>query len=102
MYIDLIQLGPMFKHAVFQLIQRIHSKGEIPDEFKQMTLMKLHKKGPRNVIDNYWWLHLKDWMSKLTEKVILKKMRTHFVQGTRTGSYPWGAVLSIWWPSTQS
>ena len=93
-YQDLNRAGPMFKYAVKELIQRIYQTGEIPDSFKETTLMKLHKKGPKNVIDNYRWLHLKQWLPKLTEKVVLLKLKDRMTEGTpefQLGGQPMGS-----------
>ena len=35
-----------------------------------------------NVIDNYRWLHLKAWLPKLTEKVVMLKLRDQMTAGT--------------------
>ena len=81
-YQDLNRAGPKFKYVVEYLVQRIYQSGEIPDMFKETMLMKLHKKGPKNVIDNYRWLHLKHWLPKLAEKVVMIKLKERMVAGT--------------------
>ena len=84
----------MFKMVVKELVQRIYQRGEIPESFKSTTLMKLHKKGPKNVIDNYRWLHLKTWLPKITEKIVLLKLKDRMVAGTpefQLGGQPMGS-----------
>ena len=93
-YQDLNRSGPMFQQVVKDLVQRIWKEGKIPDSFKETTLMKLHKKGPKNVIDNYRWLHLKTWLPKFTEKVVMLKLKERMVAGTpefQLGGQPMGS-----------
>ena len=58
--------------VMYALIQRIYLTGEVPREFQKTNLMKLYKKGDRRMLSNYRFLHLKHWMAKITEKVIMK------------------------------
>ena len=93
-YQDLNRSGPKFKQVIMQLIQRIYMTGEIPEVFKETVLMKLHKKGAKNVMDNYRWLHLKNWLPKLTEKVVLLKLKQRICEATpeaQLGGQPLGS-----------
>ena len=44
--------------------------------------MKLYKKGDRKLLSNYRFLHLKYWLSKITEKVIMKRIKTKMGEAT--------------------
>ena len=74
-YIDFLRSGPAFKMVIFGLIQKIYLTGEVPSEFKRTNLMKLYKKGDRKLLSNYRFLHLKHWLPKITEKVVMKRIK---------------------------
>ena len=73
-YLDFVRSGPQFKMVVFGLIQKIYLTGEVPESFKRTTLMKLYKKGDQKLLSNYRFLHLKHWLPKITEKVVMKRL----------------------------
>ena len=74
-YLDFLRAGPNFKCTIYALIQKIYLTGEVPKSFKKTSLMKLYKKGDRKLLSNYRFLHLKHWLPKITEKVVMKKLK---------------------------
>ena len=74
-YIDFIRAGPLFHGVIFTFIQKVYLTGEVPSEFKKSNLMKLYKKGDRKLLSNYRFLHLKHWLPKITEKVVMKRLK---------------------------
>ena len=74
-YIDFVRAGPNFKMVIYALIQKIYLTGEVPSDFKKTNLMKLYKKGDRKLLSNYRFLHLKHWLPKITEKVVMKRLK---------------------------
>ena len=74
-YLDFVRAGPKFKMVVFALVQKIFLTGIVPVSFKKTTLMKLYKKGDQKLLSNYRFLHLKHWLPKITEKVIMKRLK---------------------------
>ena len=81
-YLDFIRSGPRFKMVVFALIQKIFLTGKVPDSFKKTMLMKLYKKGDQRMLSNYRFLHLKHWLPKVTEKVIMKRLTKKMNEAT--------------------
>ena len=81
-YLDFLRSGPQFKMVIFALIQKIYLTGEVPREFQKTNLMKLYKKGDRKLLSNYRFLHLKHWLCKITEKVIMKRLKTKMSEAT--------------------
>ena len=74
-YLDFLRAGPNFQTTIYALIQKIYLTGEVPKSFKKTSLMKLYKKGDRKLLSNYRFLHLKHWLPKITEKVVMKKLK---------------------------
>ena len=90
-YIDFVRAGPKFKMVVFTLVQKIFLTGDVPQAFKKMTLMKLYKKGDQKLLSNYRFLHLKQWLPKITEKVIMKRLKKKMGEATpqfQLGGHP--------------
>ena len=81
-YLDFVRAGPKFKMVVFALVQKIFLSGKVPASFKKTTLMKLYKKGDQKLLSNYRFLHLKHWLPKITEKVIMKRLKRKMSEAT--------------------
>ena len=75
-YRDFNLAGEQWKYSMFKMFQKIYKTEKIPKEFKKTKLKKLYKKkGDKNKLQNYRFIHLKDWAGKIMEKLVMKKCR---------------------------
>ena len=74
-YRDLIKGGPLFKYAYFGMMRKFYTTEELPKQFNCTTLMKLFKnKGSRNDLKSNRFIHLKDYSSKVFERLVMMKL----------------------------
>ena len=72
-YDFLVKAGPRFQTAIYKLTDRILSKEEIPDIFNKTLLIQLFKgKGDPKDLGNSRFLHMKDWLPRLCEAVVVE------------------------------
>ena len=83
-YRDIVKGGEIFKYAFFGMLSRMYRDETIPRDFQSTTLMKLYKnKGSRNELNNNRFIHLKDYASKIYERLIMQK-----IEGRMSSSTP--------------
>ena len=82
-YRDFNWAGPRWKSVMFIMFQRIYMTEEIPAVFKKAALKKLYKKkGDKSNLQNYRFIHLRDWASKILEKLVILKSKKLIEKGT--------------------
>ena len=54
-----------FKAAFFHVLKLLYDSEEVPEELLVTTLKPLYKKGDKRRPENYRYLHLRSWMSRL-------------------------------------
>ena len=82
-YTDLINGGGKFHDAIFTALARIFASGEVPDSFRTTFLTKIFKKkGSMKVISNYRFVHGKDFLPKLCEKLVVDKIESKVRENT--------------------
>ena len=75
-YDFLLKAGDGFKTNIFKLCGRIIQEEVFPDRFYDTVLQQLWKrKFPREDLGNHRFLHLKDWLPKTCEAMIVSKMK---------------------------
>ena len=96
-YNDFLWAGPKFKLAVFLLLQRIYLREEVPASFRETMLMPLYKgKGDRKELSSHRFLHLKKWMAKVFEKMLMQRVEAKVRQATpdlQQGGQPGGSTM---------
>ena len=83
---DLItKAGVGFKSSMFKLCLRLIQEEELPTRFFDTKLHQLWKrKYPRENLSNHRFIHMKDWLPKLCECLVVSKMKTNILEaGTK-------------------
>ena len=82
-YRDFNWAGPRWKAVMFLMFQRLYMNESIPEVFRKAALKKLYKKkGDKNLLQNYRFIHLRDWASKVFEKLVIIKSKKLIAEGT--------------------
>ena len=75
-YSEIAKWGPKFRIFVYWLMREIFEKEELPEEFNKTSLQALYKrKGGKDDLGNYRFLHLKTCFSKLFESLVMRKCK---------------------------
>ena len=69
-----INTSSKFKAAFFYVMKLMYDSEEVPEELLVTTLKPLYKKGDKRRPENYRYLHLRNWMSRLYELIIYFKL----------------------------
>ena len=73
-YRDFLWAGPKWQAEMFLMFQRVYMSEKIPNEFMKTKLKQLYKrKGNKNKLSSYRFIHLKDWAGKMMEKLVMAK-----------------------------
>ena len=82
-YWDVLKSGPIFRNALLNFFNRCYKDEQIPKEWDETTLMKLYKnKGKRTDLKMNRFIHLKPFMPKLFEKLVMKKVESRLADKT--------------------
>ncbi len=82
-YRDFIMAGEEFKMAIFNFYQKIYRIERQPESFCETDLLKLFKgKGNRLELKSNRFLHLKTWLPKGYEKMLMTKMEEKLFRNT--------------------
>ena len=84
-YDFLMKAGNCFKNSIFKLCARMIKEETFPERFYETTLQQLWKrKFPRENLSNHRFIHLKDWLPKTCESLIVSQMKTQILKaGTK-------------------
>ena len=73
-YRDFTWAGAEWQAAMYMFFKRIYDEEDIPESFLQTKLKKLYKrKGSKTSMASYRFIHLKEWASKMMEKLAMEK-----------------------------
>ena len=77
--------GECFKKSIFKLCRRLIEDEDTPKRFFDTTLHQLWKiKCPREDLSNHRFIHMKDWLPKVCEGLVVSKMKESILQaGTK-------------------
>lgn len=74
-YRDLVKAGDSFKRSVFKFYNLCYMKEVMPASFFETNLLKLFKgKGVRTELKSNRFIHLKGWLAKTYEKMLMTKL----------------------------
>ena len=77
----LVKSGDSFKEMIFNFGCRVLNNEEIPENFDETSLVQIYKgKGPREILSNSRFIHMKPWLPKLCESVVVGKMKPKIVE----------------------
>ena len=80
-YDFLVKTGEHFKKVVYKLCKRLLEIETFPARFYQTTLHQLWKtKHPKEDLGNHRFLHIKDWLPKFCEALVVSKMKDDIIQ----------------------
>ena len=71
----IIHGGESIKKSIHLALSEINGNEIVPNEWEELIIKSIHKKGSRHELGNRRGLFITSIMSKLNEKMILKKMR---------------------------
>ena len=79
----LTMISESFQHSVFKLTKRMIEEEEFPKRFNETILVQLwKKKGLREDLNNHRYIHMKDWLPRLCEGLIMDKMKNDIIEGS--------------------
>ena len=82
-YRDFMLAGEKFKNAVFHFFNMCYKQEKMPESFYETELLKLYKgKGVRAELKANRFIHLKGWMAKTYEKMLMTKMEAKMFSAT--------------------
>ncbi|BHF57167.1 hypothetical protein SprV_0100010800 [Sparganum proliferum] len=74
--------GPQLMDHLTALFQEMWRQGEVPQDFKDATIVHLHKqKGNRQVCDNHRGISLLNIAGKIFARILLNRLNNHLEQG---------------------
>ena len=73
-----IESSPRFKVMIFWLLKLIYEQEEIPESFFLTSLIALFKKGEISDPNNYRFIHIKEWLPRIFEMMLYKKVEVVF------------------------
>jgi hypothetical protein len=72
----LLKAGKKFKIVVFKLCRRLIQAEVFPERFFETVLHQLwKKKSPKENLGNHRFIHVKDWLPKCVEALVVMKMK---------------------------
>mgnify|MGYP001162975371 FL=1 len=82
-YRDFMMAGSKFKNAIFHFYSMCYKQEKMPESFYETELLKLYKgKGVRSELKSNRFIHLKGWMAKTYEKMLMTKMEAKMFAAT--------------------
>jgi hypothetical protein len=82
-YNFIVKTGNKYKRVVFKMCKRILEKEEIPLRFFLTLLIQLYKgKGSCQDLSNSRFIHIKDWLPRLCESLVVCEMKDDIIDNT--------------------
>ena len=76
-YDFLLKANPKFQNAIFQVCKRFIDNEKFPEKFqKTMLYMISKKKGPAEILKNNRFIHMKDYLARTCEALVVNRMRS--------------------------
>ena len=74
-YKEITEAGEGFKRDVFNFLKIIWDSETIPKAWDLTTLVQIFKRGDRSSLSSYRFIHLKNWMPRILDGIVLRKRR---------------------------
>ena len=71
---DFLKASTRFKAAFYWVIKAIYDEEDVHEDLLETTLHPLFKKGDRRLPQNYRFIHLKSWVSRIYELILYFKL----------------------------
>ena len=102
-YDFLTKANPKFQKAIFLVCKRFINREKFPEKFqKTMLYMISKKKGPAEILKNNRFIHMKDYLARTCEALVVNKMRktifeksSKFQIGGQSGHCPEEHVFTL-------
>ena len=78
-YDDVLKAGEGLKAEVFNFLNMVWKTENIPRKWDLTTLKQIFKRGNRNCLDSYRWVHLKHYLPRLFDGLILNKIKPNII-----------------------
>ena len=83
-YDFITKAGLQFQLAILNLCRRVIYSEVFPSRFDITTLVQLPKKGSAQELDNKRFIHIKEWLPRLVEALIVDQMKDEiFAAGSK-------------------
>ena len=79
-YKDITEAGEGFKEDVYRFMKFIWDMEEIPKNWDLTTLVQVFKRGNRNELSSYRYIHLKEWRPRLLDGLVFSKMKNKLIE----------------------
>ena len=80
-YDFLVKSGLGFKNSILKLCQRLIKTEKFPTRFFETVLHQLWKKKlPRESLANHRFIHMKDWLPRCCEALLVTKMKPNILE----------------------
>ena len=81
-YFFLTKAGDIFPKSIYKLCKRMIEEEHFPSDFSLTVLYQLWKrKGSREDLNNHRYIHMKDWLPRLTEALTVSLMKDDVLSG---------------------
>ena len=74
-YEFIVNAGEGLKNLVFKISKLIWETEDIPDSWNLTNLFQIFKKGPKNKLNSYRYIHLKNWFPRLFEGIVFQRAK---------------------------
>ena len=79
-YDFITKAGVGLKSIAYELVCKIWESENIPDGWKTTTLVQIFKRGPKEKLSSYRYIHMKNWLPRLFEGLIFNKIKPALIQ----------------------
>ena len=70
-YDFLVKASSSFKSVVYNFTKRMINEETYPEDFDDTTLHQIFKRGPKNALSSFRWIHSKLWLPRVTEQLVV-------------------------------
>ena len=79
-YDFITKAGDSFKSLVFNMACKVWESEDIPKGWNLTTLVQIFKRGPRDKISSYRYIHMKNWFPRVFEGLVFNKVKPFLVE----------------------
>jgi hypothetical protein len=82
--------SPVIANSLAKIFNRAITSDSVPSEWKAARVTPLHKKGPRNLLNNYRSISILPVVSKVFEKVLYEQLYDYLVTNNLLSQHRFG------------
>ena len=80
-YKEIINAGDGLRREVFEFFKLIWRSEEIPASWDLTTLKQIYKRGNKQSLESYRYVHLKQWRARLFDGLVFSRMKKMLING---------------------